>query len=337
MDSFFQTSMGWASCPHVVWIAVLAFGLLALREIQFRKRYKQLAQHAPKLNSNDRGKKIPPNNRTDFSDEVEEVEATILFSDLAGFAQLSERLSPKEVVVFLNQYFSSVTDIILKHGGTVDKFIGDSVMAIWKASPKSDNGDRAHPAAATEAAIEIAADSAKFGQRAKALYGSTIRTRIGINTGKVVVGMIGSRAHLSVTAIGDQVNLASRLEGLNRHYGTDVLISDETAKRLPDDFSKRELDNVRVKGKNNSTRVFEPRCIRNPSERQKVDDLFHWYSKALEAYKNRQWDESLRHLEECLFLMPSDSPTHLLMERCRTFKSAPPGELWDGSISSEEN
>ncbi len=215
----------------------------------------------------------------------------------------------------------------------MDKFIGDSVMAIWKAGSSA---KEAHPAAATEAAIEIAAESAKFAQRAKALYGSTIRTRIGINTGKVVVGMIGAKAHLSVTAIGDQVNLASRLEGLNRHYGTDVLISEETAKRLPDEFSKRELDNVRVKGKNNSTRVFEPKCIRNSSERQKVDDLFHWYGKALEAYKNRQWDESLRHLEECLFLMPSDSPTQLLMEKCRAFKSAPPDEHWDGSISLEE-
>ncbi len=114
--SFLHSSLDWASGPAAGWVAAFAVGILIFRETQFRKRYRQLLQRSPKPSGAEAGKKNPPHHKPDAADEVEEVEATILFSDLAGFTKLSERLSPKEVVVFLNQYFSTVTDIILKHG-----------------------------------------------------------------------------------------------------------------------------------------------------------------------------------------------------------------------------
>jgi adenylate cyclase len=262
--------------------------------------------------------------------EVDEVEATIMFTDLEGFTNLSERLEAKELVIFLNEYFSAVTAIVVSHQGTVDKFIGDSVMAIWQ------HKEGVNSSQAVAASLEIAATSSSFAQRAKALYGSHIRTRIGVNTGKVIVGPIGSPQRLSYTAIGDQVNLASRLEGANKHFNTEIIISESTAQTLPDGVLLRELDRIRVKGKSNPTRIFEARKFTDPEQQQQFELLNDWYAQGLECFRKKDWQRATRHLNECIFVSPADQPSLILMERCKALLAEAPSDDWDDTLSIEK-
>jgi adenylate cyclase len=179
-------------------------------------------------------------------------ELTILFADIANFTTFSEKLPPTTVVALLTRYFDAMTTIVHKHGGTVDKFIGDCVMAFWGA-PLPDPDHAVH---AVRAAREMQQAMAPIAAAAAAEGWEGLSMRIGIHTGTVIVGNVGSRTRFSYTVIGDAVNLASRLEGENKSYGTSILISEATARALPPEIALRPVAAVTVKGRARSVQVY---------------------------------------------------------------------------------
>ena len=178
---------------------------------------------------------------------------TILFSDIRGFTTISEASEPEIVVEMLNEYLTRMVEILLEHGGTLDKFIGDAVMGFWNAPA----ADRDHPRHAVECAIAMIEETARIRSRWEAEGKPALRIGIGINTGDAVVGNIGAEKVFGYTVIGDAVNLASRLEGKNKDYGTEIIISEFTLARIDDTFSTVYLDEVKVKGKERAVRIYE--------------------------------------------------------------------------------
>lgn len=178
---------------------------------------------------------------------------TILFSDIRGFTSISEAAEPEEVVEMLNTYLTRMVDILLRHGGTLDKFIGDAVMGFWNA-PTSEPD---HARRAVECAIEMIEETARLRSEWEAEGKAPIRIGIGINTGEAVAGNIGSRKVFGYTVIGDAVNLASRLEGKNKDYGTEIIVSESTRERMGEGFDLRYLDDVKVKGKEKAVKIYE--------------------------------------------------------------------------------
>lgn len=249
---------------------------------------------------------------------------TIMFSDLAGFTSISERLTPETVITLLNEYFSRMTDIILEEGGTLDKFEGDAIMAFWGASlDMEDHALRACRAALrqVEALADLNGDFEKMGLPA-------LKLRVGIHTGEAVVGNLGSQRRFDYTVIGDAVNLASRLEGLNKYYGTTLLCSESTMNACADEAEFRELDDVAVKGREAPVRVFQVLGLagRLGEAQARARESF---SRGLELYRAGQFALAGEHFFAALKILPQDGPSREFLDRCREFQRDPPGPGWD--------
>jgi adenylate cyclase len=249
---------------------------------------------------------------------------TLFFSDLAGFTTISERLSPETVVALLNDYLSRMTEIILEEEGTVDKFEGDAIMAFWGAP--LDQADQAQRAC--RAALRQQAALAELNQRFAGLDLPPLSMRIGLHTGDAIVGNLGSVKRFDYTVIGDTVNLASRLEGLNKFYGSRVMASEVTVAACAGAVEFRELDLVAVKGKEQAVRVFEvlglaveltPELIRRRQD----------FAGALELYRQGRFPEAAAGFEAILADAPEDGPARTFLGRCRQFKKVPPPADWD--------
>jgi len=178
---------------------------------------------------------------------------TILFSDIRGFTSISEAAEPEEVVEMLNEYLTRMVEILLKHGGTLDKFIGDAVMGFWNA-PANDPDHARH---AVACAVEMIEETARLRERWEREGKAAIRIGIGVNTGEAVAGNIGAEQVFGYTVIGDAVNLASRLEGKNKDYGTEIIVSESTLARMGEGFEAVYLDDVKVKGKERAVKIYE--------------------------------------------------------------------------------
>lgn len=185
-------------------------------------------------------------------------ELTILFSDIRGFTSISEASSPEEVVEMLNEYLTKMVDILLAHGGTLDKFIGDAVMGFWNAPVPDDD----HARHAVACAVAMVDETARLREQWEAEGKAAIRIGIGVNTGDAVAGNIGSERVFSYTVIGDAVNLASRLEGKNKDYGTEIIVSESTLARMGEGFEAVYLDEVKVKGKERAVKIYEVKGTR---------------------------------------------------------------------------
>ena len=232
--------------------------------------------------------------------EVREV--TLMFTDLASFTSMAERLSAEQTVEVLSRHFNAMIPLIHASGGTVDKFIGDAIMAFWGA-PLADD-DHALHAARTAIAMQQAMGPLGAQLAARGLPG--IQMRIGVHTGQVVVGNVGSEQRFSYTAIGDAVNLASRLEGANKAFGTGILISGDTARRLPPGLPLRPLDDVIVKGKSEPVRVFTP-CA--------DEDVIRACGAALDALRSRDAPTARAQLQAVLARLPGDPAALRLLAR----------------------
>ena len=254
----------------------------------------------------------------------QEIQATIFFSDLANFTSFSERLPPKELVAFLNEYFTPMTNIILEHRGALDKFIGDAIMAFWGAPLPLEN----HARYACDAALKMQETIAglRAGWRERGL--PLLEARMGIHSGPVVVGNVGSRERFNYTVLGDTVNLASRLEGANKFYGTTILISEDTFRLAGPAFLARELDLIRVKGRQTPVKIYE--LIGKGGEKDLP--FLDTFAEGLAEYKNRLWDRA-----ELLFgsISSHDPPSKTYLERCRHYKNNPPQENWDGVFTQQ--
>jgi adenylate cyclase len=251
--------------------------------------------------------------------------ATIYFCDLADFTSVSEGLTPEELVQHLADYFGAFSDEILASGGTVDKYIGDAIMAFWGAPAPTDD----HAAAACVTALRNQTALRSLRERWRAEGKPPLSARIGLHTGEVVVGNIGSAARLNYTVMGDAVNLASRLEGLNKHYGTEVLVSEQTYREAQAVVRARPVDWVAVKGKAEVVQVYELLGLVDEPLKD-ADELAALAVQALALYRGRNWEGAIRLFEQILHLRPGDGPARLLLTRCRAYRDRPPGEEWDG-------
>lgn len=254
-------------------------------------------------------------------------EVTLMFTDLAHFTTLSEQLSAEQTVEVLTAYFNAMTPIVHASGGTVDKFIGDAVMAFWGAPlPDAQHAEHAVRAAVAmqQAMAPLAADL-----RARGLppIHMPLHMRIGLHTGRVVVGNVGSEQRFSYTAIGDAVNLAARLEGANKAFGTGILLSSATAAQLPPTLALRPLDDVIVKGKTEPVRVFTP-C---------GDETVCTASQnALDAFHARDWDAADSWLAQVLQRLPGDAAAMRLQERVAAARALPEGAAWSTAVSLDK-
>lgn len=250
-------------------------------------------------------------------------EVTLMFTDLANFTGLSEKLTPEQTVEVLTAYFNAMTPIIHRHQGTVDKFIGDAIMAFWGAP--LDDADHAEHAVRAALEMQQAMDRLRAGLLARGL--PPIGMRIGLHSGTAVVGNVGSETRFSYTAIGDAVNLAARLEGANKAFGTGILLSQSTAERLPADLRLRPLDDVIVKGKTEPVRVYTP-----------CDDeaVCAASAAALEAFQARRWEDARHYLRQVLVAEPADVAAARMLERVEAAASGPLNADWTATVALEK-
>jgi adenylate cyclase len=249
--------------------------------------------------------------------------ASILFTDIRSFTSISERIGAQETVKLLNEYFGIMVDILLEKGGMLDKYIGDAMMAVFGA-PFSNPDDADH---AVQAAIGMLRALSEFNARRSAAGQDPVLMGLGINTDDVLSGNIGSLKRMDYTVIGDGVNLASRLEGANKLYGTQILVSEFTVRALRGRYSLREVDVIRVKGKSRPVGVFE---VLDYLELPELPALLEAYAAGLSAYRDRDWRRARARFGEALGLRPQDGPARLYRERCDYFLEHPPGGDWDG-------
>jgi adenylate cyclase len=253
----------------------------------------------------------------------EEKELTILFSDIRNFTSISERLGAKELSTFLNEYLTPMTEIVMETHGTVDKFIGDAVMAFWGAP--IDLPD--HAARATRAGLKMMEVLEKKQPEWQARGLPLIDIGIGINTGRVSVGNMGSTHRFDYTVMGDSVNLASRLEGQNKNYGTHVLTSEATRSALGDAFFCRRLDCIRVKGKQEGVWIYEVICEGEPNSEIRAE--VETFEAILEHYQHRRFDKAKELLSP--LIESNVTPLYsMYRERIEGYLKTPPPESWDG-------
>lgn len=257
---------------------------------------------------------------------------TVLFTDIVHFTNLSEGLKPESLVALLNEYFQAMSEVILKQGGTLDKFEGDAIMAFFGAPLNQPD----HALRATKVALNMRKrlhillqkwqnDTPLPGGEKKPM----IDFRCGISSGDAIVGNIGSSERFDYTAMGDMVNLGSRLEGANKKYGTHIMVSEATYIQVKDFFEARELDVIRVVGKNQSIKVYEIIAEKGqiPAE---ATTLLQLYAQGIQLYHGRHFGEAVDKFKQILQKYPQDAPSQLYMQRCEVLRDYPPKPDWDG-------
>ncbi|MGV3625432.1 MAG: CHASE2 domain-containing protein [Archangium sp.] len=257
----------------------------------------------------------------------EKREMTVLFSDIRGFTSLSEHMSPEKLADFINQYLSPMTQIVFDEKGTLDKYIGDAVMAFWNAPLNQPD----HALRACRAAVHMLERLEEL----KAVWRKSgypeLEIGIGINTGQMVVGNMGSDVRVDYTVLGDAVNLGSRLEGTNKEYDTRIIISEFTRAAVADGIVTRRLGAVRVKGKKVPVGIYELRGLGTPSESDAK--AIAAFEAGLAAWSSRRFDDAKTHFETVLAVWPNDSPSRDYLGEIDAFRDSPPPGDWDGVVS----
>lgn len=256
--------------------------------------------------------------------EAENREMTVLFSDVRGFTSLSEGLSPSELSALMNAYLTPMTTLIHEYRGTIDKYIGDAIMAFWGAPLH--NPDHARYALQTGLAMleRLTALRGEFRERGW----PELHIGIGINTGMMSVGNMGSKFRMAYTVLGDAVNLGSRLEGLTKTYGVEIIVSETTKTAVPD-YIYCELDIVRVKGKDKPIAIYEPLAPAGEVSAEELEEI-DLNKEALEHYRNQDWDKAGSLFERLRKRSPDRMLYPLYLERIGNFRQTPPGTDWDG-------
>jgi len=263
---------------------------------------------------------------------------TAFFSDVASFSTMSESLTPVELVELLNEYLSEMCDIIGETGGTIDKFEGDAIIAFYGAPLKTEDHAVKSVLAAVDMQAKISELRAKWEEagRMEELRqmwveqgrGEFFRVRMGINTGEMVVGNLGSKTRVDYTIMGDSVNLAARLEGAGKAYDVTTMISETTYRAAREVIDVRELDSLRVVGRDEPVRVYEILGRLGEVDPKKME-VIEIYKEGLALYKERKWDDAIATFESGLQIDPLDGPSKIFLARCHEYKQAPPPENWD--------
>jgi len=253
----------------------------------------------------------------------------VMFCDMRGFTKMSERMEPVQLQELLNAVFNRLTDIIRSHRGTIDKYMGDCVMAFWGAPVETNR----HAHLAVQSAIEMAQAVHAINQEHRAKGLPEIGVGIGLNTGMMCVGDMGSQVRRSYTVIGDAVNLGSRLEGLSKVYGVDIVVSESTRKLAPD-FAWQELDRVRVKGKEQAVAIFWPLAPSDRITADQAEELKTW-NAFLKTYRAQDWDRCDVLLLNLQRMNPKKYLYELYLERVASMRLLPFDPEWDGATNFE--
>ncbi len=254
-------------------------------------------------------------------------ELTVLFADVRGFTTISEGLNPTQLTQLMNEYLTPMTHVIQKHRGTIDKYMGDAIMAFWGAPVHDPN----HARLALLAGMEMLARLETLQDHFKAKGWPPIRIGVGLNTGEMTVGNMGSEFRLAYTVMGDAVNLGSRLEGLTKEYGVQMMVSEFTRAAVPD-FVYRELDCVRVKGKDKPVAIFEPICPLGSEPAGLLEELA-LYGGALALYRQQNWVQAEEKFAELQNLYPQRYLYQVYAKRITYLCAEPPGVDWDGAFT----
>ena len=255
----------------------------------------------------------------------EEREMTAYFSDIAGFSSFSENMTPTELVNVLNDYLTEMCNIIIGSEGTVDKFEGDAIIAFWGAPAIQVD----HARLACFASIDMNKALVPLRERWAKDGRPAIHVRMGLNTGPMVVGNMGSAQRMNYTIMGDTVNLASRLEGANKAYSSDIMISDATYQAAKDHIDVRELDTIRVVGKSEPVTVYQL-MERKGMTTGLMADLVHQFEKGLSLYKDREYEKARDAFKLALAMGENDGPSRVYVNRCEAYIKNPPAKNWDG-------
>jgi adenylate cyclase len=257
---------------------------------------------------------------------------TVMFSDVAGFTSISEKLTPTQLVHLLNDYLTEMTEIVLQNNGIIDKYEGDAIMAEFGVPVHYED----HPYMACKSALEMQRKLKDMRDFWKKQNKPLLKARIGINTGEVIVGNMGSRNVFDYTVMGDHVNLGSRLEGANKFYGTNIMISEFTYEHVKDQFFTRPLDLVQVKGKDKPIYVYELIAFKEDKVKDTFLEMLQYYEQGINSYKSKSWDEAIDSFEHCLRLIPTDAPSEEYRRRCIEYKFNQPPEDWAGVTVMKE-
>lgn len=277
------------------------------------------------------GQYVPPELVDEMSDDpshysldAEVRELTVLFSDIRSFTTISENMDAKSLSDLLNEYLTPMTNIIQASRGTIDKYIGDAVMAFWGAPIQQPD----HAQRAVAAAMEMLDALTEMNKTFKARGWPELKIGIGLNTGNMRVGDMGSEFRKAYTVMGDAVNLGSRLEGQTKTYGVELLVS-ETTKAAAPDYAYRELDRIRVKGKDEPVTIYEPIALKDKLKKQDKDEL-KLYIQALGQYRRQEWDMAELQFVNLKNMNPTRMLYSMYIERIQAFRTRPPESDWDG-------
>ncbi len=328
----------WLFISHGIWLKItyLVFGVLlatlpvTLLEYVVEARKRRFIHHAFSHYLAPKVVEVLTKHPEMLKLGGEERMLTAFFSDIAGFSSFSERLSPEELVHFLNEYLSAMSDIILEHEGTIDKYEGDAIIAFFGAPVDMPD----HAVRCVLAALDQQAMLSVLREEWKSRGLPEVQVRMGINSGPMVVGNMGTETRMNYTIMGDNVNLASRLEGVNKVYRTPILISRNTYELVRSDVACRFVDVVRVVGRSQPVPIYQPL-----GTRQTVSDAdlepFRRYEQAWNMMRRRHFAEAERILVGLAMEMPGDGPTETLLARVRAFRKQEPPPDWDGVYNLE--
>ncbi len=258
----------------------------------------------------------------------EQRDITAFFSDVQGFTTISEKMSPPALVELLNEFLTEMTDIILKHEGLVDKFEGDAIIAFFGAPNVLPNNAQT----AVSASLEMQTRLITLRERWQERGWPELRMRVGLNTGPAVVGNMGSKSRMSYTMMGDTVNTAARLEGVNKVYGVYLLIGESTRSRLDSNIVCREIDSINVVGKLTAITIFEPLGLQEAVSAEKLETVAQ-YAKGLAAYRSRDWSNAADHFKQALDMTPDDGPSKTMLKRVEEYQQNPPPPDWNGAFT----
>lgn len=264
-----------------------------------------------------------------FSMEGESREMSVLFSDVRGFTTISEGLDPKELSELMNQFLTPLTRVIHRRRGTIDKYMGDAIMAFWGAPL----ADPQHPRSAVLAGLEMLATMDALQPQFQARGWPELRIGVGVNSGRMSVGNMGSEIRVAYTVMGDAVNTASRFEGLTKQYGVGMIVGEATRAACKD-IVFRELDRVRAKGKNEPVGIYEPLGLAAEVDRQRLDELSLWH-QVLKLYRSQEWDMAELQLINLQRMHPAATLYGAFAARIAHFRKQPPGADWDGTWAAE--
>jgi len=304
-------------------LVIVIYGILVYEESSLFKNFKRYVPADLVIQL------INQNITADLGGKQQEL--TVFFSDISKFTSIVEKMEPDRLVQDLCVYFESISKIILSNNGTIDKYIGDAVMAFWGAPVPMED----HASKACHAAITVQSNLRSLFDQWDDLGKIPFLTRIGIHTGNVLVGNLGYKERLNYTVMGDTVNVSSRLEGINKVYGTEIIVSENVYKKCSDEFEFRLLDRVSLLGRNEGTNIYELIAFKegiNKRER-KINEI---YETGLKYYFDQNWLEALKHFSTVIKYRHGDKPGNLMLKRCLLYRKNPPSKEWSGVFSQTE-